>query len=103
MTSAAFFVSDQARQTRRTAPRGNKAERCFRQTDFGRWIIRCHAVVARERDLISAARARAVNRRTRRNLERGEAIKNALAFGDERAHFAGLRLTQQRVRDRRRR
>ena len=80
--------SNQARQTRRTAPGGNKAERRFRQADLGRWIIRCHAVIARERDLIAAARARAVNRRDSRNLERGEAIKNVLAFGDECAHFA---------------
>ena len=38
-----------------------------------------------------------MDRRDGRNFQRGETIENLLPFGDERAHLAGLRLTEQRL------
>ena len=52
-------------------------------------------MITGERDLITAAGACTVNRSNRRNLERSQAIENALAFRDEGAHFPGHRLAQQ--------
>ena len=47
-------------------------------------------MITGERDLITAAGACTVNRGNGRNLERSQAIENALAFRDEGAHFPGL-------------
>ena len=89
--------TDQARQSCRSPPRRDEAKRRFRQTDPRRGRVRRDAVIAGQRDLITAAGAGAVDRRHGRDFERGEPVENSLTFRDEGAHLAGLRLSQQRL------
>ena len=92
-----FLRTDQPRQARRAAPRRHQTQRRFRKTDARRGRIRRDAVVTGERDLVAAAGTSAMDRRHRRNFQRSQSIEDALTFGDERAHLAGLRLTEQRL------
>ncbi len=92
-----FLRTDQTRQARRATPRRHQTERRFRQTDPRRGRIRRDAIVTGERDLVAAAGTSAVDRRHRRNFQRSQSIEDALTFGNEGAHLAGLRLTEQRL------
>ena len=94
---------DQARQARRAAPGRHEPERRFRQTDPRRRIVGRDAIIAGQRDLVAAAGTGAVNRGDGRDFKRREPVKDLLPFGDEGAQLAGLRLSQQRLADRRRR
>ena len=92
-----FLRTDQPRQARRATPRRHQTQRRFRKTDARRGRIRRDAVVTGQRDLVAATGTSAVDRRHRRNFQRSQPVEDALTFGDERTHLAGLRLTEQRL------
>ena len=82
--------ADEPRQPRGAAPRREDAELGFGQADFRALVGRGDAPIARERDLVSAADARAVNGGDGRDRQRGDARDRLLAEVDEDAQLLGV-------------
>src|ERR1700737_1499227 len=87
---------NQPRQTRAPAPGRHQTKRDSGKADSACRIIRCHAPVTCKSDLISAACAGTVNGSHSWNLQRGDAVKHALTFGNESAQLIALRVFEKR-------
>src|ERR1043166_6361650 len=76
--------ADKSRQTDATAPAGNDADHYFGQTDLCPRAIAGDPPVARQRQLATAARARAVDRRDDRHVKTGDLVEEFMAVSRHR-------------------
>lgn len=78
--------TDEPRQTGRAAPGGQQTNLRLGQSNLCRLVARGQPVIARERDLASAAHGRAVNCGHGRHRQGGDPIKHLLAEFNDLAH-----------------
>ena len=87
---SSLFCADQASQSRAPAPGGKKSEARFGQTDPCCRSIRCDAIIAGDRNFVTAAGGRAVDGGNRRDFKIGQAIENLLPGLNKFAHLVGF-------------